>query len=146
MQTPEMTPNDLSNDLSGNATTPIYVNNAGIALAVPYFTRLFNMLKLTENNKFTGIDTQIRAACLIRYITHPGKGYPEAEMQLNKLLTSLPANQLIPSVFEVFSIGTWSGRADYFNFRMFSAYSFQERLQTLRIQAAPLLVSNGNEL
>lgn len=90
----------ISEEFPIEAAAPVCVNNAGIVLVVPYFTRLFSMLKLTDNNVFTGVDAQIRAACLIRLMTHPGKGFPDTEMQLNKWLVGLRDDQVIPPVFE----------------------------------------------
>ncbi|MDR1370040.1 MAG: hypothetical protein LBJ72_07955 [Dysgonamonadaceae bacterium] len=75
---------------------PIYINNAGLILLAPYLPRLFNMLHLTDNEKFEDQESQIRAIYIIQYIVFGSTDFPEYELVLNKMLTGFKTGNPIP--------------------------------------------------
>ncbi len=80
---------------------PQFINNAGIVLLAPYLPRLFNMLQLTENNRFKDSEAQIRAMFLLQHAVFGIIAFPEHEMTLNKLLTGFDVAETIPQTVEL---------------------------------------------
>jgi hypothetical protein len=74
----------------------IYVNNAGLVICSPYLSRLFEILKLTENGVFIDEEKQGRAVLLMQYLAFEKNSFPEHEMVLNKVMcgfrTGMPIN------------------------------------------------------
>ncbi len=76
---------------------PQFVNNAGMVLLSPYFSRLFGMMNFVEQNTtFKNRDVQIRALFLLQYAVFGHTEFPEHEMTLNKLLTAFDTGVPIP--------------------------------------------------
>jgi len=91
---------DNTIELTDEETNPVYIHNAGVALITPYLPKLFNMLDLTENNKFKNNEAQIRAIYLIQFIVFGTTDFPEHEMTLNKLLTGFKSGTPLPRHIE----------------------------------------------
>ncbi|KAA6345988.1 hypothetical protein EZS27_005568 [termite gut metagenome] len=81
--------------------THSYIDNAGIALLLPYLPRLFSLLELTEAGTFKDRDAQVRAMFLIQYIVFEKTEFPEYEMTLNKILTGFKTGIPIPHELEL---------------------------------------------
>jgi hypothetical protein len=74
----------------------VYVTNAGIVLAAPYLPRLFEMLGMTEESAFKGLEAQLRAVHLLQYLVNENSASPEYQLFLNKLLCGVRADQPVP--------------------------------------------------
>ncbi|MEN8166567.1 MAG: contractile injection system tape measure protein [Pseudomonadota bacterium] len=74
----------------------VYVTNAGMVLAAPYLPRLFEMLGMTEESAFKGLEAQLRAVHLLQYLVNEKSASPEYRLFLNKLLCGVPADQPVP--------------------------------------------------
>ncbi|MEL1242799.1 contractile injection system tape measure protein [Flavobacterium sp. DGU11] len=78
-----------------------FINNAGLVLLHPYLPRLFAMLSLTVDGKFTGEDAQFRAIFLMQYAVFGSTEFPEHEMRLNKLMAGVGQDVAIPGSVEL---------------------------------------------
>ncbi|TAG40886.1 MAG: hypothetical protein EAZ31_08005, partial [Cytophagia bacterium] len=70
---------------------PLYIQNAGLVIAHPFLMRLFDMMKLTENNKFRTDWEASKAVYILEYLVR--KEYEEideANLILNKILCGIP--------------------------------------------------------
>ena len=64
----------------------IYIANAGMVIAAPYLPRLFELLGLTEQSRFTSREAAERGVHLLQYMVDERTGTPEYQLVLNKLL------------------------------------------------------------
>ena len=64
----------------------IYVANAGMVIASPYLPRLFELLGLTEQSRFTSRAAAERGVHLLQYMVDERTGTPEYRLVLNKVL------------------------------------------------------------
>ncbi|MEM0939800.1 MAG: contractile injection system tape measure protein [Bacteroidota bacterium] len=75
------------------------INNSGLVLLWPYFTRLFSLLKLTnDENKLINVESQNRAANVLQFAATGEDNQPEYEMTLNKVLCGIPLAQPLTAV------------------------------------------------
>ena len=76
---------------------PIYVNNAGIMLLSPFFSRLFYILNYLNDTRQMENKNKIRAIFVLQYIIYgEEKSYQEAELALTKLLVGWNNEQPLP--------------------------------------------------
>jgi hypothetical protein len=80
---------------------PTFIPNGGLILIAPFLPRLFSLLGLTEVAKFKDQEAQIRAVFLMQYAVFGTTEFPEHELQLNKLLSSLKIGIPIPRYIEL---------------------------------------------
>jgi hypothetical protein len=92
-QSPETQPAGTAsvlNDDDEEEETPweeeIYLANAGMVIAAPYLPRLFELLGLTEQSRFTSRDAAERGVHLLQYMVDERTSTPEYQLVLNKLL------------------------------------------------------------
>lgn len=74
---------------SGNSTqsASYYLNNAGLAIVMPYLVLLFKELNyLNEQRAFKTEKTQARAIHLVQYVATGKVAFPEQELVLNKIV------------------------------------------------------------
>ncbi len=79
----------------------IYISNAGMVLAHPYLSRLFEMLELMEAHQFKDSDHAERAIHLLQYMTDASTHTPEYQLVLNKLLCGVTSEKPICSGIEI---------------------------------------------
>ena len=77
----------------------IYVANAGMVIAAPYLPRLFELLGLTEQSRFTSREAAERGVHLLQYMVDERTSTPEYRLVLNKLLCGVKPG--IPIVREI---------------------------------------------
>ncbi|MCK5014719.1 MAG: hypothetical protein KAS66_12970, partial [Candidatus Omnitrophica bacterium] len=86
----ETQPVGTASVLNDDEETPwdeeIYVANAGMVIAAPYLPRLFELLGLTEQSRFTSREAAERGVHLLQYMVDERTGTPEYRLVLNKLL------------------------------------------------------------
>lgn len=92
----EEIPEDPENDSAEDPTAVHFIDNAGLVLISPFLPRLFTMLELTENGKFTSREAQVKAIFLMQYAAAGNGEFPEYAMQLNKLLVQFKTGIPIP--------------------------------------------------
>lgn len=80
-----------------STTDPFFVNNAGVVLLAPFFPRLFQLLKLTEDRAFEHNDARLTALFSLQYVVSGKEEEYEHELIINKLLTGTPLEQSIPT-------------------------------------------------
>ena len=87
---PETPPAGTASVLKDDEETPwdeeIYLANAGMVIAAPYLPRLFELLGLTEQSRFTSRKAAERGVHLLQYMVDERTGTPEYRLVLNKLL------------------------------------------------------------
>lgn len=74
----------------GSKEEPIFVENAGLSLIVPFLPRFFDALGLLSEGKFPDEIQQERAAHILHYLAYFNDRPPEYELLLNKLLCGIP--------------------------------------------------------
>ncbi|MDB5014955.1 MAG: hypothetical protein JWQ25_3157 [Daejeonella sp.] len=75
----------------------LYVSNAGLVILHPFLSTFFKGLNLlNEENQFTSVETQTKAAVLLYYLQCGLVEYKEWEMPLNKILCGMATEELIP--------------------------------------------------
>ncbi len=70
----------------------IYIENAGLVILAPYFSRLFDRLGLTDAGQFKSEKEQGRAVNLVQYMITGEKSFNESDLALNKVICGLDAN------------------------------------------------------
>jgi hypothetical protein len=78
----------------------IYINNAGLVILNGYLSYFFDRCGLLGEKGFAGPDAATRAACLLQYVYDPASAYGEEALVLNKLLSGLHLNTVLPIDFE----------------------------------------------
>lgn len=73
-----------------------FIDNAGLVLISPFLPRLFSMMELTEDGKFTNRKAQIKAIFLMQYAVFGDEEFPEYGVQLNKIMTNFKTGTPIP--------------------------------------------------
>lgn len=102
-QKPAMRLHDVTTNPAthSDATTPqweagLHINNAGQVLAAAFLPRLFSMLNLMQDGKFTHLGAADRAVHLVQFMVTGQRATPEYELVLNKILcgigTSIPVS------------------------------------------------------
>ncbi|MFQ6027891.1 MAG: contractile injection system tape measure protein, partial [Dehalococcoidia bacterium] len=84
-----------------DTTDEIYITNAGQVLASPYFSRLFEMLGLTEGPAFRDPQAAERGAHLLQFMVNESTDSPEYELTLNKLLCGIPVGRPIERSIDI---------------------------------------------
>ena len=80
---------------------PLLVNNGGLVLLWPFFTRLFAMTKLVVDKEFVDEAAQIKAVQMLQYLVSGKLEAAENELVLNKVFVGLPLNTPIPFEFDL---------------------------------------------
>lgn len=75
---------------------PLQIYNAGLVLIWPYLSRLFGILKYTENKAFVSEETQLKAIHVLQYLATGKTEAPENELLLNKIFCGYPINEPVP--------------------------------------------------
>jgi hypothetical protein len=78
----------------------IYVQNAGMVLAVPFLPRLFSMLGLLEEKRLKNHSTAERAVHLLEFMVNERQAAPEFQLVLNKILCGLDGPAPIADGFD----------------------------------------------
>ena len=74
----------------------LYVSNAGLVILHPFLPTFFKGLNLlNDENQFTSVETQTKAAILLYYLQCGFVAYKEWEMPLNKILCGMASEELI---------------------------------------------------
>lgn len=85
---------------SNNRLTPIKkdipVYNAGIVLLSGFIDILFQRLKLTEKQRFTSVENQIKAVHSLQYLITGLTETEQTYLFLNKVLCGFSTNEIIP--------------------------------------------------
>lgn len=68
---------------------PLYIDNSGIVLLLPFLPRYFNMLELLKDGVFRGEGQQQRAVHLLHYLSHGTIEAPAHALLLNKILCGM---------------------------------------------------------
>jgi uncharacterized protein YfcZ (UPF0381/DUF406 family) len=80
---------------------PLLINNGGLVLLWPFFTRLFGMTKMVVDKEFVDEAAQIKAVQMLQYLATGKLEAAENELVLNKVFVGLPLNTPIPYEFEL---------------------------------------------
>ena len=87
---PQTQPVGIASVLNEDEETPwdeeIYLANAGMVIAAPYLPRLFELLGLTEQSRFTSREAAERGVHLLQYMVDERTSTPEYRLVLNKIL------------------------------------------------------------
>lgn len=90
---------------SNNHSTPVKrdipVYNAGIVLLSGFTDILFQRLKLTEKQKFTSLENQIKAVHALQYLITGSTGFEQTYLALNKVLCGFSTNEIIPDQIDI---------------------------------------------
>jgi hypothetical protein len=90
---------------SNNHLNPIKkdipVHNAGIVLLSGFLDILFQRLKLTEKQKFTSLENQIKAVHSLQYLITGISGTEQTYLSLNKVLCGFSINEIIPDEVDI---------------------------------------------
>lgn len=73
-----------------------YLSNAGIVILAPYFSRLFEKMRWTENGIFKDEGVKVRAVFAMQYLAFGLTEFPETELVLNKLLVDWQREEVLP--------------------------------------------------
>lgn len=98
IEAPEKSPIEIprKSSIDNPEKSSIMVENAGLVLLSPYLQRLFSILQLTQANKFTDVDAQVKAIFLLQELLFCKKTeYYEHELFLNKLLVGYTNNTVV---------------------------------------------------
>ena len=68
----------------------LYVDNAGLLLLWPFYSRLFSNLGYVADKKFVDAEAREKAIQLLQYLAYKETGHPEHRLSLNKLICGLP--------------------------------------------------------
>lgn len=79
----------------------IPVHNAGFVLVSGFIDILFQRLKLTEKQKFTSLENQIKAVHSLQYLITGLAGTDQNYLFLNKVLCGFSINEIIPDEIEI---------------------------------------------
>jgi len=79
----------------------VYINNAGLVILSPFFSRYFERIGLTKNGKFGTVEDQMKAANLLQYLVDGKEETDENDLMLNKLFCGLNLNTPIQTIKEV---------------------------------------------
>ena len=66
------------------------ISNAGLIIAWPFLTRLFEHFGFLKGGKFVNTESQTRAVYILQYMVFNSIDYPEYELLLNKILVGMP--------------------------------------------------------
>ncbi|WP_020589084.1 contractile injection system tape measure protein [Desulfobacter curvatus] len=78
---------------------PIFVENAGMVLAGPYLSMLFNKLDLLEDKAFKSRYAAEKAVHILEYMVTGEQSAPEYRLMLNKLLCGMEPDRPIHQLF-----------------------------------------------
>lgn len=79
------------------SNTRILIQNSGLILLWPFFTRYFEQLQLVTNGAFVSHEARNRAVYLLQYLVINEIDFPEYELVLNKQLVGIPMEEpLLP--------------------------------------------------
>jgi len=76
-------------------TNPVYINNAGLVLASVYIPRLFELMKLTNNNVFKNKKQNHKAVIALEYMVQGSDNYFETNLVLNKIMCGIKLNEFV---------------------------------------------------
>lgn len=81
------------------------IENAGLVLFSPYFSRLFHKLEYLslDHKTFQTTEAQIRAIFVLQTLVSDETVFPETDLSLNKLLTGYPLSGTLPRTLELTS-------------------------------------------
>lgn len=100
---PQTQPVGIASVLNEDEETPwdeeIYLANAGMVIAAPYLPRLFELLGLTEQSRFTSREAAERGVHLLQYMVDERTSTPEYRLVLNKILCGVKPG--IPIIREI---------------------------------------------
>ncbi|MEA3302295.1 MAG: contractile injection system tape measure protein [Pseudomonadota bacterium] len=96
---PAATTSVLNDDEETPWDEEIYLANAGMVIAAPYLPRLFDLLGLTEQSRFTSREAAERGVHLLQYMVDERTSTPEYRLVLNKILCGVKPG--IPIVREI---------------------------------------------
>jgi len=74
----------------------VYIQNAGMVLAWPFFSVLFNRVKFTDESGFISETHAFRAVCLLQYMATGLEQYYESELSLNKIICGIEISETVP--------------------------------------------------
>jgi hypothetical protein len=80
---------------------PLYVQNAGLVLTVPFLPRLFSMLDMTSEQGWKDAASARRAPHLLQWLVDGRTSAPEPELGLNKVLCGLALTAPIEVSIEI---------------------------------------------
>jgi hypothetical protein len=75
----------------------IYIENSGLVLLHPFFTRFFEDLSLVKDNQWTDIQSQQKATFFLQYLVTGNDEINEHELPLNKILCGLETDEFVRS-------------------------------------------------
>lgn len=75
---------------------PITVYNAGLVIAAPYISMLFQKLALTDGRNFVDPQAQLQALFCLQWMTNHTNSAPEYQLLLNKVLCGIAPSTAIP--------------------------------------------------
>lgn len=86
-----------------NRVTACEIENAGLVLFSPYFSRLFDVLGyLSDDHKaFKNKEAQIRAIFVLQALVSDEVVFKETDLSLNKILTGYPLSGSLPRMLEL---------------------------------------------
>ena len=93
------TPSAVTSREWGRNTEPVFVENAGMVLAGPYFSMLFKKLDLLDNKAFKSHYAAETAVHVLEYMVTGEQSAPEYRLVLNKLLCGLEPNRPTHKLF-----------------------------------------------
>lgn len=81
------------------------IENAGLVLFSPYFSRLFHTLEYlsADHRTFRTKEAQIRAIFVLQALVSDKRSFPETDLSLNKILTGYPLSGTLPRTLELTS-------------------------------------------
>lgn len=79
----------------------LYINNSGLIILAPYFSRYFEMLNMLEGKTFRSEEDAIRGALLLEYLASGRTDVAEHELVFNKILCGLDLSTPIPTTIEL---------------------------------------------
>jgi len=79
----------------------LYINNAGLVVIAPFFSRYFDMLGMLQDGHFVDEEAAIRAVHLLQYIATGQTETEEPLLVFNKILCGLPTNIPVPKGIEL---------------------------------------------
>lgn len=89
---------ETSDSVTGVTTK---ISNAGLVLAWPFLTRLFESLNYAEHSMFLDDEQRNRAVYLLQFLAFNETEFPEYELVLNKLLTGMPVEMHLEPIEEL---------------------------------------------
>lgn len=79
----------------------VFVENAGLVIIAPYFSRLFSRLEMTQNGKFKDEESKFKAVCYTQYLATGKLPKHENELVLNKVLCGMSIADPVELIDEI---------------------------------------------